>query len=130
MPKIVTLGVGCHKNGDSENFEKAVLKALADNEISLTAVERVASVYLKKDEKCIADFCGKYRLPFVTFSPDELMATSGDFAHSDFVEKITGADNVCERSCVLASGGRLIMKKTPSEGVTVAAAVRPWKCRF
>ena len=130
VPVIVTLGVGCHKDGDSENFEKAVLKALEDNNISMTAVERVASVDLKREEKCIIDFCARYRLPFVTYAPEELMATPGNFAHSDFVEKITGADNVCERSCVLASGGRLIMKKTPAEGVTVAAAIRPWKCRF
>lgn len=130
VPRIVTLGVGCRKNYDSVDFERDVLTILSKNRISLEAVERLASVNLKKNEKCIRDFCDKYSLPFVTYTPDELMSAEGNFVHSDFVEKITGADNVCERSSVLASSGSLILQKTAIKGVTVAAAARRWKCRF
>ena len=41
------------------------------------------------------------------------MKAQGDFTPSEFVKKITGADNVCERSAVLgAAKGKLIKKKT------------------
>ena len=42
------------------------------------------------------------------------------------MKKITGIDNVCERSAVLA-GGRLIKKKKAADGVTVALAAADWK---
>ena len=53
------------------------------------------------------------------------MKVKGDFEGSDFVLETTGADNVCERSAVLGSGGKLIIHKTAGEGVTVAAAEKP-----
>ena len=58
------------------------------------------------------------------------METEGAFHHSDFVEKITGADNICERSCVRAAEGRLLIPRTAENGITMAAAVKDWKCRF
>ena len=51
------------------------------------------------------------RFPSIrTFSAEELEMAEGEFTPSPFVKKITGIDNVCERSAVLA-GGRLIKKK-------------------
>lgn len=129
IPRIVTIGVGCRKNTDRVDFEKKVLSVLEENHVSIKAVEKVASVDLKKKEDCIISFCKKYGLDFVTYTPLELMAVPGDFVASDFVLKTTGADNICERSA-LARGGRLIINKTSAGGVTVAGAARDWKCRF
>ena len=53
----------------------------------------------------------------------------GEFTPSPFVRKITGIDNVCERSAVLA-GGRLIKKKKAADGVTVALAAADWRAVF
>ena len=49
---------------------------------------------------------------------------------SDFAEQITGADNICERSAVLCSGGSLIIRKTARDGVTAAAAEIPVEIDF
>lgn len=130
IPRIVTLGVGCRKNTDSRVFEKFVLEILEKENISLKSIENVVSVDLKKNEKCILDFCRKYELPFQVYSAQKLMEIAGDFDHSDFVEKTTGADNICERSASLKSGGKLIIRKTAAGGVTVAAAAREWMCKF
>jgi cobalt-precorrin 5A hydrolase len=50
------------------------------------------------------------------------------------VKKTVGVGNVCERAAVLGCGGKdasaLILKKTASEGVTVAAAVRERRIEF
>ena len=54
-----------------------------------------------------------------------------EFTPSPFVKKITGVDNVCERSAVLASGnGRLLQRKTGENGVTTAVAAREWRIHF
>ena len=51
-----------------------------------------------------------------------MKTVDGDFTSSDFVESITGVDNVCERSAVRCSGGKLIVRKSAMNGVTVAIA--------
>ena len=53
------------------------------------------------------------------------METKGDFSSSEFVKSVTGTDNVCERSAVRCSGGKLVLRKTAVDGVTVAAAEIP-----
>ena len=65
----------------------------------------------------------------MTFSADELKKAPGDFTPSEFVKNITGVDNVCERSAVLA-GGRLIQKKQAGGGVTIALAAGEWRAEF
>ena len=57
---------------------------------------------------------------------DELRAAPGQFAHSDFVQSITGVDNVCERAAVLAAGGPVWAHKWARDGVTFAVALRPF----
>lgn len=55
----------------------------------------------------------------------------GEFTPSEFVKKITGVNNVCERSAVLgAEQGRLIKNKTGRNGVTTALALRNWEVHF
>jgi len=130
IPRIVTIGAGCKKDTDSKAFRTFILEVLKDNEISPLAVERLATCTLKKDERCMHDFAQETGAEFVTYTSEELMEAEGDFASSEFVRKVTGADNVCERSAVTGSGGRLTVKKTSRDGMTAAIAVREWKCRF
>ena len=67
----------------------------------------------------------------MTYSAKQLQIQMGSFTASDFVEKVTGVDNVCERSAVLASGnGRLLQRKTGENGVTTAVAAREWRIHF
>ena len=130
VPQIVTLGVGCRRDTDPEAFERFVLDKMSEAGISLKAVEQVTSIDIKKEERCILEFCAKYHLPFITYTAEELMAVEGEFDHSDFVEKTTGADNICERSAAAASGGHIIIKKTAGGGMTLAACERKWECKF
>ena len=131
VPKIVTLGVGCRKAASPEGFERFILGVLAENKISIRAIEKIASIDLKKYEKCILAFSDKYQIPFVTYSAEELKQAEGVFTSSDFVKSITGVDNVCERSASLGSGnGTRILSKTSGSGFTCALSMRDWKCRF
>ena len=86
---------------------------------------------LQKEEKGILSLSQDWLLPIVAYTEEELKQVPGEFSHSPFVKKITGVDNVCERSAVLASGnGRLLQRKTGENGVTTAVAARDRRVHF
>lgn len=131
VPKIVVLGVGCRRNTESAKFEDFILKILRNENISIKAVDMIASIDIKKDEKCILDFSNKYGIPFKTANADELMTVPGEFSSSSFVKSITGVDSVCERSAAYFSkNNKILLGKTSHNGMTCSIAVRDWKCKF
>ena len=76
-------------------------------------------------------FCEQYQIPFYTFSVEQLLNVKGNVSHSDFVEQITGVDNVCERSALCSSQyDNIIVNKRVKNGVTVALAVENVKISF
>ncbi|NLO84811.1 MAG: cobalt-precorrin 5A hydrolase [Clostridiales bacterium] len=121
-PRTLTLGVGCKRGITSEHFEACVLAFLKDYGVSLLSVRALATIDLKAEEPALQTFCGRYHLPLRTYTADELSSVSGQFAHSDFVQKTVGVGCVCERAAVLASRGILLMGKTAMDGVTLALA--------
>lgn len=123
IPKQVTLGIGCKKGVSAKQIREAAEEVLGTYQIERQAVCRVCSIDLKKEEKGLLAFCDEWQVPLVTFSAEELMAAEGKFHASAFVSSVTGADNVCERSAVAGSGGRLLIPKCVKNQVTVAAAV-------
>ena len=60
------------------------------------------------------------------YTADELRTAPGKFTASNFVQSVTGVDNVCERAAVLASGGELLLPKWAHDGVTFAVACAPF----
>ena len=71
--------------------------------------------------------CAAHGWPLTCYSAEELRKTEGTFTPSDFVERTTGVDNVCERSAVLAAGGPLLTGKHAGNGVTMALARKPFR---
>ncbi len=131
VPRIVALGLGCRRGKDAEGILKAVEERLKESGIYREAVVCMARIDLKKDEPGILVLAEKWKLPFVAFGEEALLKVPGEFTASSFVKQVTGVENVCERSAVLASGrGTLIQKKTGKNGVTTALAVRDWRIRF
>jgi len=130
-PRIITVGVGCRRDTEIEMIEEAVVKTLQANHLSIHGVEQIVSIDLKKEEQGILKLCEKYRIPFRTYTTTELLQVKGDFTASDFVQSVTGVDNICERSALLGSkNGTLIQKKRAGNGVTVAIAVKDWSVDF
>jgi cobalt-precorrin 5A hydrolase len=122
IPKILVLGIGCKKGTKEEVIEALFQKVMEENHLAKEAVCKVSSIDLKKEEEGLQAFCQSHKLPFETFSAEALQEAKGQFTASDFVAKTVGVDNVCERSAVLGSRGRLLIRKRAENGVTLAIA--------
>ena len=124
VPPAAVLGVGCRRGTSLQALEEAFARLLAREGLSPLAVGKVCSIELKMDEPGLLSFCRARSLPLEAYSAQKLAAAAGDFPHSDFVEKVTGVGNVCQRSAVLGSGGgALLGEKYQREGVTMALAL-------
>ena len=122
VPRNIVVGIGCRKNTPEYAIENAVKYAFEEHGISAERICAAATIDTKSAEAGLLGFCAKRRIPLCTYPARELMELNGDFSASEFVKSITGADNVCERSAVKCSGGKLIFRKTVLDGVTVSAA--------
>ena len=123
IPRCLVLGIGCKRGTPTTEVKKLAEKVLREHSLYLEAVSSVASIDLKADEPALINFAGELGVPFHTFSAEQLKSLKGSFTSSEFVEKVTGVDNICERSAVMDGGGRLIIRKTGENGVTCAVAL-------
>lgn len=126
IPAIAVLGVGCRRDTSQTALEWAFAELLEDSGLNSLAFYKVCSTDLKRDEPGLLAFCQDHGFTFETFSAQALQAVEGNFSSSPFVQSVTGVDNVCERSAVLGSGGKLLVKKQAGDGVTMAAALAPF----
>ncbi len=108
-PRILHLGIGCRRGTPKDH----------------------ASIDVKKDEEGLLSFAEENAFPIRFYSAEELNAVEGDFTPSAFVAKTVGVDNVCERAAVLDSGGgKLVLRKTGRNGVTLAIAAEEYVVDF
>lgn len=131
-PADMAAGIGCRKGIPPELLEEGFLDVLSESGVSIRQIKAIASIDLKKNEPALVSLAEKYRIPFVTYPADELRTVEQVSSGSEFVERVTGVDNVCERAARLCCGaGRdcpdraLIRAKCIREGMTAALAVFP-----
>ena len=125
VPQIITVGIGCRKDISFESIESSILNILESENYHVLAINALASIDKKANENGILEFAKKYDLPFNTYSAEELNSLEGDFTKSEFVKSVVEVDNVCERSAIMESNGKLIRRKDTCDGagVTVALAI-------
>ena len=93
----------------------------------------VASIDIKAKEEGIVSLAGKYNIPLITFTKEELALQNGDFSDSDFVKNQVGVGNVCERAAMAVWNdreSRLVLNKQAKDGVTVAVSEGKWSIRY
>ncbi len=121
VPKDIVIGVGCKKDTDPKKMASFVDEILKKEGISRYRIKRVSSIVLKSEEPAIIQLSKRYKAELSFYTDEQLNSLEGHFTSSDFVKGVTNVDCVCERSAVYG-GGELIMKKTASDGMTVALA--------
>jgi cobalt-precorrin 5A hydrolase len=124
VPRRLYVGIGCRRGASEEAIARAVDAALMKAGLDGRCVAGLASIDVKRDEAGLLAFGARRGLGCRFFSAEELRGAEGGFGASAFVLKAVGVDNVCERAAVLASGGRLVIRKTALDGITVALALR------
>ena len=131
-PKNLVLGIGCRKGISEEEIQSAVNEAKKILGFTEKEVIEIDSIDLKKEEEGLLSYAAKWKLPFYTFSAEELGKVKCVSSHSEFVRKVTGVDNVCERAAILAAGedGRLLMPKQCMNRVTIPVAEKKVKIRI
>lgn len=129
VPRALEIGVGCRRGTPAEAVQAAIGKVLSENNLRPEAVASVASIDVKADEAGLIACCEANGWPAAFYSAERLNAVPGAFSKSDFVRNTVGVDNVCERAAA-ARGGRLIVRKTALNGVTVAVAEMKWGIEF
>lgn len=129
VPKVLRVGIGCRRGISAAAIEEQIRSVFRENNLRLEAVAEAATIDVKRDERGLNDFCRDHGWRVAYLPAERLADVPGDFARSGFVENAVGVDNVCERAAA-ASGGRIIVPKTASNGVTVAVAELDWGIDF
>ena len=126
VPPVLVMGVGCRRGTPFASIQEAFSSACSKMDIHPASLCAVSSVDLKREEKGLIEFCQFYNVAFHCYTANELNGVMGDFTPSGFVSRITGVDNVCERSAAAECGpeGRVIMHKTIINGITVSFSVK------
>jgi cobalt-precorrin 5A hydrolase len=123
IPRCIVIGMGCRKGKEFEKLYQFLTEILEENNIDPRALRVLTSIDLKKDEEGLNRLADKLRIPFMTYSAEELMKQEGDFEKSDFALDVTGADNICERSVMAYGAEKLLVKKTARDGMTIAIGI-------
>lgn len=131
-PKEYVIGVGCRKGKEAGKIEDFIISHLQNVGISPVQLFGMASIDVKKDEPGLLTWSHKERIPFITYTAEELMCVEGDFHKSEFVREKVGVDNVCERAALkmCEPEGKLIYEKHTEKGMTIAIAKRDWRVSF
>lgn len=95
------------------------------------AIASVSSIDLKREEAAVLALAQAWRVPVHFYSAQQLEQVTGDFPRSDFVRRITGTDNVCQRAAAKASeNGSCLLAKTAKDGMTVSIYAKEWRAEF
>lgn len=131
-PKEYMIGMGCKRGKEEAEINNLILKSIEEAGITKEQIYALASIDRKKDEKGLLAWCRKERIPFLTFTAEQLQELEGCFNASAFVKEQTGVDNVCERAALRAckDAGTLIYNKHAEAGMTIAIAKREWRVTF
>ncbi len=130
IPKNISVGVGCRKDARYEDIYEAIKTVLSNNNISHFAIRNLNSIDLKKDEKGLIRTAEIFKVPFITYTKDELNTAEGEFTKSDFVKNVAGVDTVCERAALMGNSKQLIITKTIINSVAIAVAREDYTVDF
>lgn len=131
-PKEYVIGMGCKRGKSVAEIDRFIAKKAEELGISGTQIFALASISQKSNERGMVEWCRKERIPFLTYTAEELQNVKGKFSESSFVREQVGVDNVCERAAMKTckEAGELIASKHAENGMTIAVAKREWAVCF
>jgi len=117
--KDIILGIGCRRDTDSMKLFNFINETLREKNIDIRAINKIASINIKSDERAILDLAGNLNCDLTFFSAEEISTVENKYEGSEFVKKSIGVSAVSEPVIELA-GGNIIFKKIKKDGMTLA----------
>lgn len=122
-PKMLALGLGCHKGLEAEVMAAFVKESLFEAGLAEKSVAILATVEIRRDEAAMLELSLKMKRPLVIYTKAELEKIKTPNPSPTVLRRI-GVPSVCEAAALLASGaGKLIVNKRKGRGCTFAAAL-------
>lgn len=122
----MVMGIGCKRGKTKNDILIGVNKTLNDLNISKSRLSLLSSAEIKKNEQGIHDLSDELNIPVNFVDMDKLkLFKSNEIHESEFVKSKFGVGSVSEASALISAGfnSKLIYKKTPFNGVTIAVAI-------
>lgn len=126
IPPLLSIGVGCRRGIAPDLVLEGITLAIKQLGASLKAIAGIYSIDLKANEPGLIETAKYLRVPFQTFSAEELQQVidQKDLSRSNYVKQKIGVDGVCEAASLLGTrAGRLVLPKIKCQGVTVAISL-------
>ena len=124
----VVAGVGCRKGTAMQILEQRISETTARHGLDQRQLEAIVSIDLKAEETGLNELSEKWKVPFITYTSEQLKSTGEASSSSDFVQQVTGVDNVCERAVKYylknESDGKIIQEKLRLDRMTVSLGIR------
>ena len=122
-PKLY-LGIGCNRDVEFEEIEKAFLEFLDKYKLEISQIENIASFEAKSDEKGLLEFSKRYNFDIKFFNREEINRLEKEFSSSratDFFQ----LKGVAEPSSILISKYRelIIKKEVFFKKITIAGSI-------
>lgn len=121
LPSNLYVGMGCRKGVPETVLSQELSKVLEKHGFVSQQICAIGSIDLKKEEPGLLGVAESLGVKFCTFPAEELENIPTVGAPSEFVRRITGVDNVCERAAKkMCPKGKLIQEKICLDRCTVA----------
>ena len=146
-PRSLVVGMGCRRGVSQEHLEELLKETFDNHNLSPLCIKCIATADVKRDEPGILELAGKYGVPLVCYSADELnsvfeasgseMPTTGvasggtataiALTRSQAARRLLGVWGVSEPAALLASGaGQLLVGREKTDRATIAVARIPF----
>lgn len=120
-PGNLNIGIGCRRGKTVEEILSAIDIVFKENNLSLKSIKDIATVDVKKDEEGIIEAAERLKCGLRIFDREDIKKVENEFSKSDFVRDTIGVTSVCE-PCAYLAGGKIIVKKTVINGITLAVS--------
>ncbi|MBQ4802759.1 precorrin-4 C(11)-methyltransferase [Aquimarina sp. MMG015] len=108
IPKVLSIGSGCSKQLDSVLFETTLKEELKRRNIYFLAIKNFGSIDIKAKQQAYLDFSSNNKIPFSTFTADEIDTITVPNP-SEVVKSKIGVHGVSESTAMLFSGNKNVL---------------------
>lgn len=102
IPQVLSLGSGCSKQLDFNLFNDTLKTKIEEKGFHFEAIKQLGSIDIKAKQQAYLDWSDTYKLPFITFTPEQIDTVTIPNP-SVMVQSKIGVDGVSESTAMLLS---------------------------